>query len=106
MQFTSIIAAAGALAAGVNAQHSFAAWSSTGYTGRTTRTGAHGTYNLGFTAASYRYSSAPGDGCCAKTCMNRRETGSFCGSRSNENVASSNRFNKVVMGCGSAVLNC
>lgn len=31
-----------------------------------------GTYNLGFTAASYRYQGTLRDGCCAKTCMNRR----------------------------------
>ncbi|KAI5368064.1 hypothetical protein Slin15195_G031980 [Septoria linicola] len=106
MQFTTIVAATLALIAGVEAQHSFTAWSGTGFGGRTFRTGARGTYNLGFTAASYRYQGTRGDGCCAKTCMNRRETGSFCQPRQNENVAFSNRFNKVVMGCDNTVLNC
>ncbi|KAF2213192.1 hypothetical protein CERZMDRAFT_84073 [Cercospora zeae-maydis SCOH1-5] len=106
MQFTAILAAAVALAAGVNAQHAFTGWASTGFSGRSYRTGARGTYNLGFTAASYRYTGSSFDGCCVKTCMNRRETGSFCQPRENPNVASGNRFNKVVMGCDDTVLNC
>lgn len=40
MQLTTIVAAALALIAGVEAQHSFTAWSGTGFGGRTYRTGA------------------------------------------------------------------
>ncbi|USW54277.1 hypothetical protein Slin15195_G075960 [Septoria linicola] len=69
-------------------------------------TPSSGRTNLGFTAASYSFNSNPGDGCCVVTCATRRETGYFCSTRSNRNVASGNRFNAVVVSCGPARPQC
>ncbi|KAF9583444.1 hypothetical protein BGW38_009442 [Lunasporangiospora selenospora] len=81
------------------------AWASTNYAGRQFSTSTSGTHLLGFTAKSYKWSSIRGDGCCIKFCNGSNEVGNWCQSKSNSNVASPG-FNKVVVGCGSTVLNC
>ncbi|KAJ1959875.1 hypothetical protein GGI12_004108 [Dipsacomyces acuminosporus] len=82
------------------------AWEGTGYTGRQFTTTGGGTQYLGFYASSYRWESGWGDGCCVKFCDNGRETGNWCPSHDNSNVASGNRFNKIVTGCDDSTLNC
>ncbi|PPR06342.1 hypothetical protein CVT24_002517 [Panaeolus cyanescens] len=104
MKFTAIIAVVAA-ATSANA-FTIAAWSNTGYTGTQFQTTGTGTYNLGFTAKSYKWISSGGDGCCIKFCNGSRETGYRCPAYNNPSVASANQFNKVVTGCGSTVLNC
>ncbi|KAF9035633.1 hypothetical protein BJ165DRAFT_651382 [Panaeolus papilionaceus] len=104
MKFTTVLAVVAA-AASANA-FTISAWSGTSYTGTAFRTSGTGTHNLGFLAKSYQWNSPPGDGCCIKFCNGQRETGYRCPSYSNSNVATANRFNKVVTGCGSTVLNC
>lgn len=85
---------------------SFRGWSSTGYTGTTYFTTTTGVKNLGFTARSYQWYSADGDGCCIRFCYGGTSTGYRCPSYVNPNVAIANAFNKVVIGCGSVQLNC
>ncbi|KAJ1965157.1 hypothetical protein GGI12_000967 [Dipsacomyces acuminosporus] len=106
MKILSTTAALAAVLATECLGYSFSAWSSTGYTGSQFSTTSSGTHRLGFYAKSYKFSSPFGDSCCIKFCANGRETGSSCPSRSSKSVASGNRFNKVVVGCGGTTLNC
>ncbi|KAJ1965920.1 hypothetical protein GGI12_000441 [Dipsacomyces acuminosporus] len=84
----------------------FSAWADNGYTGQQFSTTGTGTFNLGFKARSYKWESPGGDGCCIKFCDGGRETGNWCPSHSNDNVAGGNQFNKVAIGCGGTTLNC
>ncbi|KAJ1953299.1 hypothetical protein GGI12_006042 [Dipsacomyces acuminosporus] len=86
--------------------YSLSAWEGTGYSGREFRTSGDGTQFLGFYAQSYVWDSSWGDGCCVKFCDNGRETGYWCPSHENSNVASGSQFNKVITGCDDTVLNC
>ncbi|KAF2762633.1 hypothetical protein EJ05DRAFT_506336 [Pseudovirgaria hyperparasitica] len=104
MQFSTIFIAA--LAAISTEAATMSCYASTNYGGKAFATSGTGTFPLGFTAASYKFSSGFADGICVKTCAGGRETGSFCKGRSNANVASGNRFNKIVIGKDSTVLNC
>ncbi|KAF2994987.1 hypothetical protein E8E13_003959 [Curvularia kusanoi] len=63
-----------------------------------------GTHNVGFTVKSWIWETSPGDGCCIAFCKGSTNVGRFCGSASRS--TSSAGVNKVVTGCGSAVLNC
>ncbi|EPE36692.1 hypothetical protein GLAREA_08855 [Glarea lozoyensis ATCC 20868] len=63
-----------------------------------------GTHSLGFSAKSWIWTSAAGDGCCVVFCRGSTNVGKYCGGA--RKAESSAGTTKVVIGCGSATLNC
>ncbi|KAF9053383.1 hypothetical protein BJ165DRAFT_1524079 [Panaeolus papilionaceus] len=83
------------------------AWDGNKFTGNQKKFSTSGSHKLGFEAKSYKWERGILDaGCCINFCHGSKSTGGFCDSHSNSAVASANRFDKVVLGCGSAILNC
>ncbi|KAF9035637.1 hypothetical protein BJ165DRAFT_1533617 [Panaeolus papilionaceus] len=105
---TKIISLLTVAAAAVSADgFTITAWSSIGYTGSSKfQTSSSGTHSLGFLAKTYNWISSPTVQCRIKFCNGSTETGYYCDSYSESNVASSSQFTRTVTGCGLMTLRC
>lgn len=125
MKLSSILVATAALA-GTSSAYRLSVYSSDNYQGTQRTYTTAGSRSVGFTVKSWIWESTLGDGCCVNFCKGStvcffflallsfdlvltvtptsQSQGRFCGSA--RKAVSSAGVNKVVTGCGNAVLNC
>ncbi|KAK4456536.1 hypothetical protein QBC42DRAFT_342313 [Cladorrhinum samala] len=103
MKLSSILVATAALA-GTSSAYRLSVYSSDNYQGTQRTYTTSGSRSVGFTVKSWIWESTLGDGCCVNFCKGSTSQGRFCGSA--RKAVSSAGVNKVVTGCGNAVLNC
>ncbi len=104
MQFTTTLVAATLALASSASAFRLTVWDYNGYSGASRAYTTVGVKTFPFYANSYKWESPDGDGCCVKFCSGSREVGYRCPAYNQPQSTSS--FNKVVLGCGSDVLNC
>lgn len=104
MQFiTSFLIIMMALASAASA-YRLSVWEEADFQGRERVYTTAGTKRIGFGCRSYIWDSPGHDGCCVKFCRGSTSVGYWCPGR--RQPSSSAVFDKVVLGCGTAVLNC
>ncbi|KAF3029610.1 hypothetical protein E8E12_000450 [Didymella heteroderae] len=101
MQLQSLLVSA--LAATASA-YRISVYSADNYQGTQRSWTTAGTHSVGFTVKSWIWESSIADDCCIAFCKGSTNVGRYCGSA--RKSTSSAGVNKVVTGCGSAVLNC
>ncbi|KEZ39870.1 hypothetical protein SAPIO_CDS8815 [Scedosporium apiospermum] len=103
MKLSTVLLAATALV-GTSSAYKISVYSKDNYQGTQKSWSSNGSHSVGFTVKSWIWESSLGDGCCVAFCKGSTNVGRYCGSA--RKPVSSAGVNKVVTGCGSAVLNC